>query len=65
MRSWASDIDQGTLRQALTSARCDAVPGPVALMPDAHVGIGATVGSVIPTEGPSSPPRSVWTWAAA
>ncbi|MYJ14465.1 MAG: RtcB family protein, partial [Acidimicrobiia bacterium] len=40
-----------TLRQALTSARCAAVSGPVALMPDAHVGIGATVGSVIPTEG--------------
>ncbi|MYB25878.1 MAG: RtcB family protein [Acidimicrobiia bacterium] len=51
VRSWASEIDDGTLRQALTSARCAAVSGPVALMPDAHVGIGATVGSVIPTEG--------------
>lgn len=51
LRSWGSEIDGGTLRQALTSARCDAVSGPVALMPDAHVGIGATVGSVIPTEG--------------
>src|SRR5207248_9235863 len=27
------------------------VAGHVALMPDAHVGIGATVGSVIPTRG--------------
>ena len=51
LRSWGSEIDDGTLRQALTSARCAAVSGPVALMPDAHVGIGATVGSVIPTEG--------------
>ena len=51
VRNWASEIDDGTLRQALTSARCDAVSAPVALMPDAHVGIGATVGSVIPTEG--------------
>ncbi len=51
VRSWGSEIDGGTLRQALTSARCAAVSGPVALMPDAHVGIGATVGSVIPTEG--------------
>ena len=51
VRSWGSDIEDGTLRQALTSARCAAVSGPVALMPDAHVGIGATVGSVIPTEG--------------
>jgi tRNA-splicing ligase RtcB len=51
VRSWASEIEHGTLRQALTSARCAAVSGPVALMPDAHVGIGATVGSVIPTAG--------------
>ncbi len=51
LRSWGSEIDDGTLRQALTSARCEAVSGPVALMPDAHVGIGATVGSVLPTEG--------------
>jgi len=51
VRSWGSEIEHGTLRQALTSARCAAVSGPVALMPDAHVGIGATVGSVIPTEG--------------
>lgn len=51
VRSWGSEIEYGTLRQALASARCAAVSGPVALMPDAHVGIGATVGSVIPTEG--------------
>ena len=51
VRSWGGEIEHGTLRQALTSARCAAVSGPVALMPDAHVGIGATVGSVIPTAG--------------
>ncbi len=51
VRSWVGEMDHGTLAQALTAARCDAVAGPVALMPDAHVGIGATVGSVIPTEG--------------
>ena len=49
--SWASDIDQGTLRQAEKTARLPIVQGHVALMPDAHVGIGATVGSVIPTRG--------------
>ena len=38
------------MQQALTSARCPAVSGPIALMPDAHWGMGATVGSVIPTE---------------
>ena len=49
--SWATDIDPGTMRQAEKTARLPIVAGHVALMPDAHVGIGATVGSVIPTEG--------------
>jgi len=49
--SWASDIDAGTIRQAEKTARLPIVEGHVALMPDAHVGIGATVGSVIPTSG--------------
>jgi RNA-splicing ligase RtcB len=50
VRSWASDIDDRAMGQAMASARSEAVSGPVALMPDAHVGMGATVGSVIPTE---------------
>jgi RNA-splicing ligase RtcB len=49
--SWASDVEEGTLRQAEKTARLPIVDGHVALMPDAHVGIGATVGSVIPTSG--------------
>ena len=49
--SWASDLDPGTIRQAEKTARLPIVAGHVALMPDAHVGLGATVGSVIPTEG--------------
>jgi tRNA-splicing ligase RtcB len=49
--SWASEIEPDTLRQAETTARLPIVTGHVALMPDAHVGIGATVGSVIPTTG--------------
>ena len=49
--SWASDIDPETIRQAEKTARLPIVEGHVALMPDAHVGIGATVGSVIPTTG--------------
>jgi tRNA-splicing ligase RtcB (3'-phosphate/5'-hydroxy nucleic acid ligase) len=48
--SWASDIDLETIRQAEKTARLPIVEGHVALMPDAHVGIGATVGSVIPTQ---------------
>ncbi|ROO82619.1 tRNA-splicing ligase RtcB [Actinocorallia herbida] len=49
--SWASDIEPGTIEQAARAARLPFVPSHVALMPDAHVGIGATVGSVIPTQG--------------
>lgn len=49
--SWASDIEDGTLRQAEKTARLPIVAGHVALMPDAHVGLGATVGSMMPTAG--------------
>ncbi|MET9337948.1 RtcB family protein [Nonomuraea sp. NPDC003804] len=48
--SWASEIDEGAIMQAARAARLPIVSGHVALMPDAHVGIGATVGSVIPTK---------------
>ena len=50
VRNWASILDEQTRAQAEKLARCPAVSGPVALMPDAHLGIGATVGSVIVTE---------------
>jgi tRNA-splicing ligase RtcB len=48
--SWASDLDPAAAAQAERTARLPFVDGHVALMPDAHVGIGATVGSVIPTK---------------
>jgi len=49
--SWASEIDDDTIAQAEKTARLPIVEGHVALMADAHLGIGATVGSVIPTRG--------------
>jgi len=51
--NWASDIEPETIAQAEKAARLPfvAAAGHVALMPDAHVGMGATVGSVIPTKG--------------
>jgi tRNA-splicing ligase RtcB (3'-phosphate/5'-hydroxy nucleic acid ligase) len=49
--SWASDVEPATIEQAARAARLPFVAVHVALMPDAHVGIGATVGSVIPTAG--------------
>ena len=51
VRSWASILDPKTLDQALMTARCDAMAGPLALMPDAHLGAGSTVGSVLLTHG--------------
>ena len=53
--SWASLIDDGTIRQAETAARMPFIAGHLALMPDAHVGKGATIGSVIPTAGAVMP----------
>lgn len=47
--SWASVLDDETLKQAARSSGLAVVDGHVALMPDAHLGHGATVGSVIPT----------------
>ncbi len=49
--SWATDLDDDTARQAARSAELPFVFQHVALMPDAHLGYGATVGSVIPTSG--------------
>jgi len=48
--SWASELDEPTRAQAETTARLPVLAGHLALMPDAHLGKGATIGSVIPTE---------------
>lgn len=48
--SWATDIDASCIEQAQRAARLPIIHDHVALMPDAHIGIGATVGSVIPTK---------------
>ncbi len=49
--SWASLLDEQTREQALATSRLPFIHPHVALMPDAHLGKGATVGSVIPTLG--------------
>ena len=48
--NWASVIDEQTLEQARRTSEMPFVFPHLALMPDAHLGKGATVGSVIPTE---------------
>lgn len=49
--NWASIVDDNTLDQAEETGRLPFLAGHVALMPDAHYGRGATIGSVIPTRG--------------
>lgn len=53
--SWASLLEEETRQQAITSAQLDFIHPHIALMPDAHLGYGATVGSVIPTLGAVMP----------
>jgi tRNA-splicing ligase RtcB (3'-phosphate/5'-hydroxy nucleic acid ligase) len=47
--SWASILEENTERQARTASTMPFIHPHLALMPDAHLGLGATVGSVIPT----------------
>ena len=49
--NWASILDDETRRQAERTATLPFIHPHVALMPDAHLGKGATVGSVLPTRG--------------
>ncbi len=49
LMSWASILEDSTREQAQRTAALPFVFPHVALMPDAHLGQGATVGSVIPT----------------
>lgn len=49
LRNWASLLDPETRAQAERTASMPFIYPHLALMPDAHLGKGATVGSVIPT----------------
>jgi tRNA-splicing ligase RtcB len=49
--NWASILDTETRLQAEMTSRMPFIYPHLALMPDAHLGKGATVGSVIPTVG--------------
>ena len=49
--NWASAVDAQALEQARRTAELPFIHPHVALMADAHPGLGATVGSVIPTDG--------------
>ncbi|MEM7254651.1 MAG: RtcB family protein, partial [Pseudomonadota bacterium] len=48
---WTDDIESTAMTQLTNIASLPFVHHHVAGMPDVHAGVGATVGSVIPTEG--------------
>lgn len=50
LMNWASVLEPSTQEQAERTSQLPFVFPHLALMPDAHLGLGATVGSVIPTE---------------
>jgi tRNA-splicing ligase RtcB len=51
LMNWASILEDSTRAQAVTASTMPFIHPHIALMPDAHLGKGATVGSVIPTLG--------------
>jgi tRNA-splicing ligase RtcB len=51
LMNWASILEPATREQAARTASMPFIYPHLALMPDAHLGKGATVGSVIPTLG--------------
>ena len=54
LRVWGSDVDEGTRRAGAAGHAAAVRARTCRLMADAHIGIGGTVGSVIPTKAPSS-----------
>jgi tRNA-splicing ligase RtcB len=49
VKIWATDLDDATLQQLKNLGTLPFIHKHVAVMPDAHWGMGSTVGSVIPT----------------
>lgn len=53
--SWDSILEESTREQAVRTSGMSFIYPHLALMPDAHLGKGSTVGSVIPTLGAIMP----------
>ena len=51
VKVWTADLEPQARRQLENVAALPIVHGHIAAMPDVHAGIGATIGSVIPTKG--------------
>ena len=50
VKIYTTDVEQGAIQQLRNLAQLEFVHSHIAVMPDVHVGKGATVGSVIPTK---------------
>jgi tRNA-splicing ligase RtcB len=50
VKVWTQDIEPEAIQQLVNVSQLPIVHGHIAAMPDVHAGIGATVGSVIPTK---------------
>ena len=51
IKIWTNDADEGSIRQLENVAKLPFIFHHIAAMPDVHVGMGATIGSVIATQG--------------
>ncbi|RYZ91337.1 MAG: RtcB family protein [Proteobacteria bacterium] len=51
VKIWTNEVEESALKQLRNTATLPFVYKHVAVMPDVHCGIGATVGSVVPTKG--------------
>ena len=49
VKVWADDLDEGAKKQLLNVSLMPFIHHHVAVMPDAHIGLGCTIGTVIPT----------------
>ena len=65
VRIFTDEVEAKARQQLINVSQLPIVFGHIAAMPDVHAGIGATVGSVIPTRGRSFRRRWAWTSAAA
>ena len=52
VKIWTDDVDAASLAQLGNIAKLPFIHHHVAAMPDVHLGIGATIGSVIATRQP-------------
>ncbi len=60
VKIYTNDIDEESMTQLRKMAQLQFIHSHIAVMPDVHLGKGATVGSVIPTKNAIIPAQSVW-----